>query len=586
MQNRYPGVKHFERSERHIFFGRDQDVENLTELILLEQIVVLFGKSGYGKSSLLNAGVIPYFNDLREDKPSEFISIPIRFGNYIENGNQPTLTQKFQEKVQDTLGPPVNTHLVGKVPESNTIWNKFKRYQLGGRSRFLLVLDQFEEFFTYPAKQQEDLKQQLAELLFMPIPNYMRDLADGLSDAEYDQLREEMDIKIVIAIRSDRLSLLDQLKKAIPPILQQRYEIQPLQEEQARQAIVSPALLASTPTVSFASPRFTFVPEAVSLILNSLKGDNHESSRGIESFQLQVVCQHLERIVRTGMVSKRDEEGIYLITKEDLPDLTNIYSAYYEKQINLLPNDLRGAAHHVIEEGLLSVNDDTGEAKRLSVDGQSLVDRFHGKGVTFKMLDTLVDMFLLRREPNSTGGMNYEITHDTLLTPIVKARILNRERAGQAELRRKQEEAERRAQIAETQRNEAERLKKQADRGRRRAVLFSILSLFLLLISLTLAGFSWAQNEKLKEKTEHEERLRKEAEDNFKNYRTEQAEKDYIIYSSLMDRANVLRNRRESACQLVREAEVIFKRHAEMKFDFFVEAETELMEKIREYCGD
>jgi len=56
---RYPGLKPFTDKEQKIFFGRDEDREKLLQKIKLEQIVVLYSKSGLGKSSLLNAGVVP-----------------------------------------------------------------------------------------------------------------------------------------------------------------------------------------------------------------------------------------------------------------------------------------------------------------------------------------------------------------------------------------------------------------------------------------------------------------------------------------------------------------------------------------------
>ncbi|MBK8429294.1 MAG: hypothetical protein IPL27_26570 [Lewinellaceae bacterium] len=60
------GVKTLEAANRAIFFGRDEDIEGLFNLILSQKLVVLFGKSGYGKSSLLNAGVLPLFQEAEE----------------------------------------------------------------------------------------------------------------------------------------------------------------------------------------------------------------------------------------------------------------------------------------------------------------------------------------------------------------------------------------------------------------------------------------------------------------------------------------------------------------------------------------
>ena len=57
--DRYPGPRCFESNEQAIFRGRTTEIKDLLELIRLEQVLVLFSKSGLGKSSLLNAGVGP-----------------------------------------------------------------------------------------------------------------------------------------------------------------------------------------------------------------------------------------------------------------------------------------------------------------------------------------------------------------------------------------------------------------------------------------------------------------------------------------------------------------------------------------------
>ena len=82
--SRYLGVQPFKTTDRHIFFGRDEDIENLHDFILLEKLVVLFGKSGYGKSSLLNAGIIPRLMDDKQPAAFRFRPIEVRFTTYIE----------------------------------------------------------------------------------------------------------------------------------------------------------------------------------------------------------------------------------------------------------------------------------------------------------------------------------------------------------------------------------------------------------------------------------------------------------------------------------------------------------------------
>jgi WD40 repeat protein/energy-coupling factor transporter ATP-binding protein EcfA2 len=55
----YPGMSRFETEDQHRFFGRTALVERLAGLVRAHRLVLLFGASGSGKSSLLRAGLVP-----------------------------------------------------------------------------------------------------------------------------------------------------------------------------------------------------------------------------------------------------------------------------------------------------------------------------------------------------------------------------------------------------------------------------------------------------------------------------------------------------------------------------------------------
>src|SRR5262245_10593043 len=58
-QHPWPGLPSFGEADRDFFFGRDGEAEDLSERIELHRLTVLFGLSGLGKTSLLQAGVFP-----------------------------------------------------------------------------------------------------------------------------------------------------------------------------------------------------------------------------------------------------------------------------------------------------------------------------------------------------------------------------------------------------------------------------------------------------------------------------------------------------------------------------------------------
>src|SRR3954469_9645493 len=58
-ENPWPGLASFTEELSGFFYGRDEEIRTLTRLLERKALTVLFGQSGLGKSSLLQAGVFP-----------------------------------------------------------------------------------------------------------------------------------------------------------------------------------------------------------------------------------------------------------------------------------------------------------------------------------------------------------------------------------------------------------------------------------------------------------------------------------------------------------------------------------------------
>lgn len=173
---RYPGVQPFSKEQKAQFFGRDDDRERLLDLIFLEKLTVLFGKSGYGKSSLLNAGILPRMEEESVRNRRRYIPITVRFNLWTDK--QDSLLQKFMFHVSHTLEPLRVNKIARVIPGvPDTLWSQLKFAEVGSGKNgadlpitFVLIFDQFEEFFSYPLTQQQDFKRQLAELLYADVP--------------------------------------------------------------------------------------------------------------------------------------------------------------------------------------------------------------------------------------------------------------------------------------------------------------------------------------------------------------------------------------------------------------------------------
>lgn len=406
---RYPGVRPFDATQSGQFFGRSRDILDLFDRIVLEKLVVVFGKSGYGKSSLLNAGIIPKL--LHPPVAGRrFLPVTVRFTPF-ENGATATPVSMVRER----LAAAAENETLLQEPDA-TLWHSFKACQQPA-CRFVLFFDQFEEFFTYPAEQQVAFREQLAELLYTGIPQSVRDRWDTLDEAGKIWYSETLDVHAVMAIREDRLSWLNSLHEALPAILNQRYEIKGLTDEQAREAITGPAALPRD--AGFACPPFSYRADALDKLLAELKKSAAQSAgqqQRIEAFLLQICCEDIERRL---IESAAQGQPITVVTPADLPRFEHLYDDYYHRKIQELPVPQQEAARRLIEDELVGLNAATGVVFRLNADGRKLTAL---PGVTEDLLKKLTASFLLRAEPNSTDGFNYEITHDTLVPPVLQSK--------------------------------------------------------------------------------------------------------------------------------------------------------------------
>jgi hypothetical protein len=395
-----------------------------------------------------------------------YIPIVIRFGT-AENENQ--LMDRFAFHFDAAMQQAGCTQRdPNELP--NTLWGRFKRViapQNAPIPTFILIFDQFEEFFSYPAAQQAAFKTQLAELLYSIYPQYVRENRRRFSADVLDWLREPLSVRVVFAIRSDKLSDLDTLSDALPAILKQRMELTALSIEQARRAIEAPAQLPNLPK-AFKTDAFEYAPDALHRILEALAG---RESKRIETFVLQIICFSIEKTI--------ERTGLRCVQIEHLPDFEALFDTYYREQLLELPHNQQDTVALLLEYGLMYSDPKTGIAYRRSVDSHELMQLF---GADAELLRLLEQTYLIRREINSLSRFSYEISHDTLIEPILKARRA-KDAAAEAQI---QAEAqlllENQIKVAEARANKEKQL-------RIKAYLWTLIAILFAFTAL-LSGFS------------------------------------------------------------------------------------------------
>lgn len=380
MRFRYPGPDSFADApfDSRMFFGRREEEVDLANLVAGIRLVVLYGKSGLGKTSLLQAGLFPRLRKLN------FFPIRVRPAE-IEGSLTETVSKELQRSCAD-YGYQVTSSPVGGLLEffGNTAISRGEQFQVP-----VLVFDQFEEVFN--RSDRESRRALIAEIQSLLYPPTAKGAAP--------------DIRIVLSLREEYVGALDEFSNVLPGVLAHRYRLRPLGRDKAADAIAKPAELVEE---GEASPTFTFADAAVTEMLDYLEDANHD----VEPIELQILCQHIER-----EVVRRYERGkkVLPVTVEDYftDGMQAALGNYYLNIVNEFSGVTRRRVRRFCEQGLVTI-----DGYRDSIRKRRIRSIY---GLDDRVLDDLVDKRLLRRE-DRLNDVWYELTHDRLAEAVAASR--------------------------------------------------------------------------------------------------------------------------------------------------------------------
>lgn len=150
----YPGLDAFKEDEAAVFFGRDRQITDLvrrlhnSSIVSDDRFVALVGASGSGKSSLVQAGVIPRLRERR------WLVLPVM----MPGGNPMAALAAALADAEGTVEAPAILRRLRRSPDDLAHQVQRLRTTTGRRfSRLLLVVDQFEELLTSTGEHERDL---------------------------------------------------------------------------------------------------------------------------------------------------------------------------------------------------------------------------------------------------------------------------------------------------------------------------------------------------------------------------------------------------------------------------------------------
>jgi WD40 repeat protein/class 3 adenylate cyclase/energy-coupling factor transporter ATP-binding protein EcfA2 len=195
----YPGMVPFRAADAPHFYGRDEQVARMVELLRRQRFMMVIGPSGSGKSSLVYAGLLP------ELEKSRYFAKGYWLIRTMRPGANPTAV------LADVLG----SDAVRGEFEPGTVDTLLQRH--APAERLLLLVDQFEEVFTQAERGEQ------ARFI-----------------AALQALRAPENCALILTLRADFYP--DLMTSYLWPVdASQRVEVAPLRGEALRVAIERPA---------------------------------------------------------------------------------------------------------------------------------------------------------------------------------------------------------------------------------------------------------------------------------------------------------------------------------------------------------
>lgn len=149
--NPFPGLRPFEASENHLFFGRDEQSHELLRKLRQSRFLTVVGTSGSGKSSLVRAGLLPSLHGgFMTRAGSRWRTALLRpghdpIGNLARALNAPDVFGETKVEVFDQatiIEVTLRRSDLGLVEAA-------RQARLPAQENLLIIVDQFEELFRF-----------------------------------------------------------------------------------------------------------------------------------------------------------------------------------------------------------------------------------------------------------------------------------------------------------------------------------------------------------------------------------------------------------------------------------------------------
>jgi hypothetical protein len=381
MEKIYPFkfLNSYQREDKDIFFGRTEEIEALYQMVFQTSILLIYGTSGTGKTSLIQCGLANKFHSY------DWLALYIRRGGNLISSLDKALCDASDDKF---------IYTEQKEPVITDITSKIEAVYKSSFKPVYLIFDQFEELYVLGNKTEQ--------MLF--------------SKALKEILAADRPVKIILSIREEYLGYLFDLEKEVPQLLRKKLRIEPMSMEKVTHVIngINSFKLSN---VRFDTSELDNITQN---IFDKIRGT--KKTLFIELPYLQVFFDKLYSET-TKDASHKAEALITTDVLNRIGDIGDVLRNFLEEQVTSISRDLNLKYNNVSPETVWKILSPfcSLEGTKEPISKHELAGRL--PGIDKKLVDDAVESFVNSRIVNYAENENlYELAHDSLALSIAAKR--------------------------------------------------------------------------------------------------------------------------------------------------------------------
>ncbi|MBN7815640.1 ATP-binding protein [Algoriphagus pacificus] len=385
----------YQKEDKSVFFGRDEEINSLYEMVFQSAVVLVYGASGTGKTSLINCGLAGRF------QTHDWLEIMVRRGKDINQSLETALAnlggdkqsvidkQKWENDWEEEFGVG-DKSLTPLARSIKTIYQKSFR-------PIYLIFDQFEELFVLGTKlEQQTFLESIKGILESRQP-----------------------VKLIFSIREEYLGYLTEFEREIPQLLRKKLRVEPMNLEKVKQVIIGAASFENS-IISIKAGEEDAVAEA---IFQKIKGDKKSLTIALPFLQVFLDKLYMEI---SGDETRQKPAEFSLASVKEMGEIGDVLGNFLEDQVSRIADDLNGKYGTINQELIWKILSPfaTLEGTKEPIGKNELFDRLpeFEQQMVLDVVQAFITSRILRyNDTNET----YEIAHDSLAKPIADKRSVD-----------------------------------------------------------------------------------------------------------------------------------------------------------------